>query len=79
MPIYLLLYNTVEGRGTRDTARCVARMRILSGNVPCGRLADTAFRIGAWQTRGLSTWMHLGSRSLRPGPLALLGIGRCHA
>lgn len=34
------LYNTVEGRGTRDTARCVARMRILSGNLPCGRLAD---------------------------------------
>lgn len=34
------MYITVEGRGTRDTPRCVARMRILSGNVLCGRPAD---------------------------------------
>lgn len=34
------LYNTVGRQRTRDTVRYVARMRILSGNMPCGRLAD---------------------------------------
>lgn len=34
------LYNTVGRQRNRDTVRCVARMRILSGNMACGRLAD---------------------------------------
>lgn len=56
-----------DGGTTRDTARCVARMRILSGNLLRGRLADQRSE----QARGELWSLDLEASATRSGPPAV--------